>query len=147
MAHILIIDDDKLVRESVQIMLQGRGHKVSSTSDGRSGIDTALAGGFDLAIVDLFIGDMDGLAVMKAIRQAKPDLPMIAASGFMFRGNCPQMPEFERLAFEAGATSTLYKPLRPKEVLSAIDGALSAADVIEPRVRPDNLILLTRGAS
>ena len=38
----------------------------------------------------------------------------------------PDMPEFENMAAEAGAVSTLYKPLRPKEVLSAVEKAIGA---------------------
>jgi CheY-like chemotaxis protein len=126
MANILIIDDDRLVRESTRILLCSRGHDVVVAADGRSGVDAATAGEFDLAIVDLFMQDMDGFQVMKAIRQVKPGFPMIAASGFMFNGVCPQMPEFETMALEAGASSTLYKPLRPYEVLCAVERAIAA---------------------
>jgi CheY-like chemotaxis protein len=126
MASILIIDDDRLVRESTRILLRSKGHDVAVAEDGRSGVDAATAGAFDLAIVDLFMQGMDGFQVMKAIRQAKPGFQMIAASGFMFKGDCPQMPEFEAMALEAGANSTLYKPLRPHEVLCAVERAIAA---------------------
>jgi CheY-like chemotaxis protein len=129
MASILIIDDDRLVRESARILLQSRGHDVEVAADGRAGIDAVEVGSFDLAIVDLFMNGIDGLQVMKAIRRIKPGFPMIAASGFMFNGDCPQMPEFEAMAVEAGASSTLYKPLRPHEVLCAVERMVAANGV------------------
>jgi CheY-like chemotaxis protein len=127
MTSILIIDDDRLVRESTRILLHSKGYNVAVATDGKSGIDAAMSGEFDLAIVDLFMKGMDGFEVMRAIRQIKPGFPMIAASGFMFSGACPQMPEFEAMALEAGATSTLYKPLRSHEVLCAVERAIAAA--------------------
>jgi AmiR/NasT family two-component response regulator len=44
----------------------------------------------------------------------------------MFKDACPSMPEFEAMAFEAGAAGTIYKPFRPAEVFPAIERALSA---------------------
>jgi CheY-like chemotaxis protein len=123
---ILIVDDDKLVREATQILLRSKGYDVAIAQDGETGIKAIRAGQFDLAIIDLFMPGMDGLNVIKAIRESNPMLPMIAASGFMFGGTCPQMPGFEPMAIEAGATATLYKPFRPSDVLHAIEKALGA---------------------
>lgn len=130
MPRILIVDDDKLVREATQILLRSKGYEVTAAEDGKSGIEAARNGQFDLAIVDLFMPDMDGLKVMQAIRLANPTIPMIAASGFMFGGTRdehPSMPGFEAMAAEAGATFTLYKPFRPNEVLRTIEQALQTA--------------------
>lgn len=121
MPRVLVIDDDKLVRDAACILLNSKGYMVETAADGASGIGLAKSGQFDAAIVDLFMTGMDGLAVMRAIRAAKPTLPMIAASGFMFKDACPQMPEFEALAVEAGASATLYKPFRPHDVFCALD--------------------------
>jgi len=125
MPRILVIDDDRLVREGVQIMLRSGGYDVSVAADGKSGIAAMQAGQFDLAIVDVFMPDMDGLTVIQAIRQLNPSIPLIAASGFMFGKACPPMPGFAAMADEAGATFTLYKPFRPREVLDAVERALA----------------------
>jgi CheY-like chemotaxis protein len=127
MPNILIIDDDKLVREATQILLRASGYDVAIAQSGQSGIEAIRAGAFDLAIVDLFMPDMDGLDVIKAIRESNRTLPMIAASGFMFGGACPQMPGFEPMAIEAGAVAALYKPFRPSEVLQTVEKALGEA--------------------
>jgi CheY-like chemotaxis protein len=124
MPAVLLIDDDKLVREATKILLRANGYVVHTATDGKSGIDAVTAGGIDLVIVDLFMPDMDGLKVIESIRQSHPNMPMIAASGFMFGGNCPEMPGFENMATEAGAVSTLYKPFKPKDVLQAVERAI-----------------------
>jgi CheY-like chemotaxis protein len=127
MPSILIIDDDKLVREATQILLRAKGYDVTVAEDGKSGIEAVKTGRFDLAIVDLFMPDMDGLKVVQAVRQINPTIPMIVASGFMFDGACPPMPGFDAMAAEAGAVLTLYKPLRPNKVLQAVEQAIGTA--------------------
>lgn len=127
MPNVLIIDDDKLVCEATSILLRTKGYQVTTANDGRSGIDAARSGAFDLAIVDLFMPDMDGLAVMTMLRDVAPSLIMIAASGFMFGGRCPEMPGFESMANEAGAVATLYKPFRPGDVVQAVEQALDVS--------------------
>jgi len=127
MAKILIVDDDRLVRETAQTIFRAKGHEVTAVADGTSGIQAARHGAFDVVIVDVFMPGVDGLQVIGAIREAHPRLPMIAASGFMFGGDCPAMPNFDAMAHEAGATATLYKPFRADELLRAIESALAAA--------------------
>jgi CheY-like chemotaxis protein len=120
---ILVIDDDPLVSETTKVILRAHGHEVTVANNGKSGIETAKLQKFDLAIVDLFMPDIDGLKVIEAIRPSNPQMAMIAASGFMFDGDCPPMPEFESMAAEAGAITTLYKPFRPNTLLQAITKA------------------------
>jgi CheY-like chemotaxis protein len=124
MARILVIDDDEAVRQATLIMLEARGFDVVAVEDGQSGLEAVKAGAFDAVIVDLFMPGMDGLATTRAIHQHSPATPIIAVSGFMFRGRCPSMPDFHPMAMEAGAVAALYKPLRPSEVLQAIADAM-----------------------
>ncbi len=127
MRRVLVIDDDKLVREMARILLSGQGYDVVLAKDGAAGIEAARSGHFDAVIVDLFMPDINGFKVMGTIRQSKPNMPMIAASGFMFDGTCPPMPNFETMAAEAGAVATLYKPFRPAALLQVVKQALSKA--------------------
>ena len=124
MACILIIDDDEAVRQTTKIVLEANGFDVVAVGDGKSGVGAINEQQFDLVIVDLFMPDMDGLATAKVIHQLSPTTPIIAASGFMFGGSCPEMPNFQTMAAEAGAFSTLYKPFRPKELLQAVQKAI-----------------------
>lgn len=125
MPHILIIDDDHLVRAATKAVLNARGFDVDVASNGPDGIDAARKSRFDVVIVDLFMPGMDGLKVIEAIRKADAEVPMIAASGFMFGGECPTMPNFDSMAAEAGAGSTLYKPFRPDILVNAVEKAMA----------------------
>ncbi|MGH6989430.1 MAG: response regulator [Stellaceae bacterium] len=127
MARILVVDDDRLVRQTARIVLSDKGHEVVLAEGGRAGIEAAQAGLFDVAIVDLFMPDLDGLHVMETIRRLKPSIRMIAASGFLFHGDCPPMPNFEPMAAEAGAVATLYKPFSPDMLLQAVAKAMQAS--------------------
>jgi CheY-like chemotaxis protein len=124
MASILIIDDDQAVRTATEIALAASGFDVVTVADGKSSLAEIARQQFDLIIVDLFMPGMDGLETTKAIRKLSPHMPIIAASGFMFGGSCPEMPMFQEMAQEAGALHTLYKPFRPKDLLQAIQKAL-----------------------
>lgn len=126
MASILIIDDDEAVRRTAQIILETNGFTVVAVADGKMGMGAVKEQSFDLVIVDLFMPGMDGLETTKAIHKADPRVPIITASGFMFRGSCPEMPNFEAMAIEAGAISAVYKPFQPKELIQAVEKVLGA---------------------
>jgi CheY-like chemotaxis protein len=126
MPRILIIDDDAAVRRATTIMLEARGFEIVAVESGQAGVDAVKAGAFDAVIVDLFMPGMDGLAATRAIHQDSPATPIIAVSGFMFQGRCPAMPDFHPMATEAGAVASLYKPLRPNELVQAITDAIRA---------------------
>jgi CheY-like chemotaxis protein len=126
MPRILIIDDDEPVRRATTIMLEARGFEIVAVESGQAGVDAVKAGAFDAVIVDLFMPGMDGLATTRAIHQDSPATPIIAVSGFMFHGRCPAMPDFHPMATEAGAVASLYKPLRPNELVHTITDAMRA---------------------
>jgi CheY-like chemotaxis protein len=132
MTRILIIDDDAAVRSATKILLEAKGFEAVAVADGKSGIAAINNDSFDLVIVDLFMPDMDGLETTKAVRQRKPSMPIIAISGFLFGGKCPEMPNFDAMAAEAGAISTLYKPFRPGELLQAIQKAIGVSAQAAP---------------
>lgn len=128
MARILVIDDDPAVCKATTIMLEARGFEVVAVASGRAGLDAVKAGAFDAVIVDLFMPDMDGLETTRALHQYNAALPIIAVSGFMFRGRgrCPAMPNFHPMATEAGAAAAVYKPFRPAELYQVITDAIRA---------------------
>ena len=126
MPHILVIDDDHLVRAATKAMLTAKGYDVDVAANGPDGVELAGKHKFDVVIVDLFMPGMDGLKVIETIRETDVEVPMIAVSGFMFGGECPTMPHFDSMAAEAGAGSTLYKPFRPDALVNAVEKAMAA---------------------
>jgi len=127
MPRILIIDDDAAVRTSTRLMLSAHGYEVIGVADGQSGLAAVNGGNFAVVIVDLFMAGMNGLDTMRAIRKGHPHIPILAVSGFMFTGRCPDMPNYEIMATEAGANYALYKPIRPAEFLRAIRDCIDIA--------------------
>ncbi|HZL31564.1 MAG TPA: response regulator [Pseudolabrys sp.] len=128
MASALIIDDDDAVRRTAKIILEANGFDAITAESGMAGVEAVKQRQFDVVIVDLFMTGIDGLQTTKAVREHYPRMPIIAASGFMFGGgNCPEMPEFESMALEAGATLTLYKPFRANDLMQAVHKAIEAA--------------------
>lgn len=125
MRSVLIVDDDEAVRSATTILLNANGFEVVAVGDGSAGIEAIKGRHFDVVIVDLFMRGMNGLETTRGIRKYDAKIPIIAASGFMLDGTCPEMPEFEAMAREAGATATMYKPFRPKIVLQTIQDALT----------------------
>jgi CheY-like chemotaxis protein len=127
MPRILIIDDEKSVGITAKIVLDASGFEAVAVTDGKSGIEAVKQQAFDAVIVDLFMPGMNGLEVAAAIRKISPSTPIIAASGFMFGGDCPEMPNFREMAAEAGASAALYKPFRPQQLLDTVRQAIGVA--------------------
>ena len=126
MAHILLIDDDDLLRETLQQMLELDGHRVTLAVDGNEGVaqyDKAGKGGaFDLVITDILMPGQDGTEVIVKLRQQGATLPIIAISG----GRRMLSPRFSlETAQLVGATSHLAKPFSRAVLQSEITKALS----------------------
>jgi CheY-like chemotaxis protein len=124
MTRILIIDDDSAVRSATKLLLDAHGFEAVAVADGHAGVAAVQTAHFDLALVDLFMRSLDGLETTKALHRCKPDLPIIIVSGFMFTELPLEMANFNAMALEVGAVSTLYKPLRPRELLEAIKNVI-----------------------
>ena len=82
MADVLIIDDDKQIRQLVDVYLQEAGHVVSHAENGVKGLDMVEQSVPDLIILDINMPVMDGTHVMKALRVYPPtvNVPVIALS-------------------------------------------------------------------
>lgn len=81
MAHILIIDDEELIRKFLRAALEDAGYQVSEVSSVRTGHTYLLQGPVDLVLLDILMPDCDGLEAITLLRREFPDLPIIAMSG------------------------------------------------------------------
>jgi CheY-like chemotaxis protein len=128
MAHILLIDDDELLRDTVLQMLELDDHRVVEAADGESGLKAFAKrqgrDGFDLVITDMLMPGIDGARVIVELRREHPQLPIVAISG----GRRVLSPQFNlETATLAGATVQLAKPFGRQELQTAIRSALSAS--------------------
>ena len=120
MARILLIDDDRLVRQSIRLALTESGHQVDEAENGADGLERAAAAPPDLVITDLIMPEREGIETILALRRIAPGLPIIAMSGGGRIGPGDLLAAAKRL----GATTTLRKPFDDVQLMAEIDRVL-----------------------
>jgi sigma-B regulation protein RsbU (phosphoserine phosphatase) len=121
--QLLVIDDDILVRQSIVAYLEDSGFRIHAESNGTDGIAWFRAHKPDLVLTDLRMPDLDGLALLRLVKEVDPDIPVIVISGM---GMVADVAEALRL----GAADYLIKPLVDMEVLThSINKALAVLDL------------------
>ncbi len=79
--RVLLIEDDRMMARSIEIMLSASGFVVEKTAAGEDGIDLSAVYDYDLIILDLSLPDMSGLDVLRALRRSKNETPILVLSG------------------------------------------------------------------
>lgn len=116
MKTILVVDDEPLVRATLQRVLTRAGYAVMEASDGAEGLTEVARARPDLVICDILMPTKEGIETIRELKQAEPDLPILAMSGGGRLGTC----DFLHYAEEFGARGVLHKPFSSEEVVSAI---------------------------
>lgn len=122
--RVLVIDDDPSVGAVVQLMLQGEGFSAICETVAESAIKTFESSSFDLAIVDIFMPGINGIEVIFRFKSCAPVVPLIAMSGFWYRGSADPGLDFLGMAVGAGAAICLRKPFTPRQLLTAVHASL-----------------------
>jgi DNA-binding response OmpR family regulator len=116
MAHVLVVDDDRTVREVVVTYLRAAGHEVSEASDGTEGLAASRRKRADLVVLDVMMPGLDGLEVCRRLRLVG-DVPVILLTAL---GS-----EQDRvIGLETGADDYLTKPFSPRELVLRVDSIL-----------------------
>ena len=114
--HILIVEDDKEIREGVQIYLQSQGYKVFQAADGVEGLEIIEKEEIHLAIVDIMMPRMDGIRMTMKLRE-KHDLPVIMLSA--------KSEEVDKITgLNIGADDYVTKPFTPMELMARVNSQL-----------------------
>ncbi len=121
---ILIVDDERRVRESIRTILQDEGFSVIEAADGREGLGKAAADKPDCVLLDIWMPGMDGIEVLTSLKQVDPDLPVIIMSG---HGTI----ETAVKAAKLGAYDFLEKPLSIDKLILVLRNALSQRSLVE----------------
>jgi CheY-like chemotaxis protein len=121
MAHILVIDDDPVLRRVVTLALEAAGHSVLRCENGRKAVAFLEHDHADLLVTDIVMPEMDGVETVRAVRQLDPDLPILAISG----GGSFDPKDYLGIAKAFGATAVLPKPFRPAELLDLVTQLLA----------------------
>jgi two-component system, OmpR family, copper resistance phosphate regulon response regulator CusR len=141
--RILIVEDDAALSSFIKKGLEAEYHAVDAALDGEQGLSMAMGIDYDLAVLDLNLPGLDGLTVLKSVRQRKPKLPVIiltARSRVEDRVQCLDsgaddylVKPFSFLELSARARALLRRSHLPSEsVLTVLDLSL---DRVERKVQ------------
>jgi CheY-like chemotaxis protein len=119
-ARILVIDDEPDIRALLETALRLDGHTVALAGDGFEGLRRQREAPADLAIVDIFMPEKEGIETIIELRQEFPHLPIIAMSGGGRGGNT----SFLAQALHLGATRAIAKPFDHRMMLEVVHEVL-----------------------
>jgi DNA-binding response OmpR family regulator len=123
MPRILVVDDQKDVRTMISMVLRVNQFEVAEAGTAAAGLQLFREQAFDAVIVDIYLGDSNGLDLVRGMRELAPDLPVVAVSG---------MSAFDGASMSDHLTRVIYlqKPFRPAELMRAVDVARAAVQEV-----------------
>ena len=111
--RVLLVEDDTSTAKSIELMLKSEGYIVDTTDLGEDGLEIGKIYDYDIIILDLMLPDMDGYDVLKALRDAKVETPILILSGLTELDN-----KIKGLGY--GADDYLTKPFDKRELIARI---------------------------
>jgi len=111
---VLVIDDEPVICDACHLILTEKGYTVERRMTGKSGLMAIEQGFFDVIILDLKLSDVDGMDVLKIIRENKPDLPVIIITGYSTISIAVE-------ALKLGASEYISKPFTDDELICCIE--------------------------
>ena len=116
MNHVLVVEDDKEIREGVEIYLKSQGYEVFQAADGVEGLEVIEKEDIHLAIVDIMMPRMDGISMVVKLRE-KYDFPVIFLSA--------KSEEVDKImGLNMGVDDYVTKPFTPMELLARVNSQL-----------------------
>jgi len=118
--HILVVDDEALVLETLCATLQGMGYRTSAAADGTEALIRAAEerAGLHALVTDIHMSGVDGLKLIRTLRHMLPRLPIVVVSG---RVDTAQQRELA----QAGVAQIILKPFTEEQLAAALEGALA----------------------
>lgn len=120
MNHILLIEDDATIRETLEYNLRAADYLVATAADGRQGLKLALAGKPDLVLLDLMLPGMDGVAVCRELRREDRAVRIIMMTALGAEADKVR-------GLDAGADDYVTKPFGFDELLARVKAQLRRA--------------------
>jgi DNA-binding NtrC family response regulator len=123
-ARILLVDDEEIVIRSCQRIFGDAKFDVESVSDGREALRRVEAGRFDIMVLDIMMPGIDGLEVLRRVKETHPDIDVIMVTGLS------QIDTAVR-AMKLGAFDYLAKPFDPDELMIVVERALERRRLLQ----------------
>ncbi|MFW5752425.1 MAG: PAS domain-containing hybrid sensor histidine kinase/response regulator [Planctomycetota bacterium] len=118
-AHVLLVDDDAVVREALAALLRDNRLRVACCHDGAAAVHCVRThADLDLVLLDMMMPGLDGPACFKALRDLRPELPVILISGY-------SLDDQTQALLDAGARDFLQKPVAAQALLARIHAVLT----------------------
>ena len=114
---ILVVDDERGVRESFEMILKIKDYEVKTFEDGESAISTLKKDVFDMAFVDYKLPGMDGIEVLKKIKEIDPNIEVIIVTAYASESSHAN-------AITLGALEYLRKPFLMEEIYELVERGL-----------------------
>ena len=122
MAHLLIVEDDELLRDALSAQLSQAGHRIDTAADGQAALEQLQSTVFDGVVLDLGLPKIDGLEVLRRLRQSLPALPVLILTA---RDGVE-----DRIAgLNGGADDYLTKPFNGDELSARLQSMLRRASL------------------
>ncbi|CAG0949704.1 MAG: response regulator [Candidatus Methanoperedens sp.] len=133
MKNILIIEDEKEIREGLVELLEDAGFLVDSAENGQQGLEKIGKRDFDVIVTDLIMPVVGGMEVLRETKHIKPHTCVILITAFATVDNAVE-------AMKAGASDYITKPFRIDEVLIKIRKVLAVAEFDKSQIFDTDLI-------
>lgn len=124
MSNILIVDDEQSYRQLLSLVFEGDGHSLRTASNGRDALRQLKGEPADLIISDVKMPDMDGIELLRAVRETLPDVGVILMTAFA-------SVETAREAFKLGADDFIQKPFDVEELKLIVRKTLEKQALID----------------
>ncbi len=117
--HILVVDDEEMIRKLISKYAVYEGHTVTEAKDGMEAVRLCRESSFDIMIIDIMMPELDGFSTCREIRKFS-QIPIIMLSA---RGE-----EYDKInGFELGIDDYVVKPFSPKELMLRVDAVMKRA--------------------
>ncbi len=136
-ARILVLDDEVAICEICARSLSRYGYEVVTVTSPHRALEMLCQERFDLLLLDVRMPEMDGLEVMRRVRQFSPDIAIVVMTGYASL-------EAAIEAVKQGAADFLQKPFQLEPLRLAVSGALAQRDLMRERTRSEALMHLVQ---
>ena len=124
MSNLLIVDDEQSYRQLLTLVFESGGHTIRTANNGREAVTLLQQESADLIISDVKMPDMDGIELLRAVREFLPDTAMVMMTAFA-------SVETAREAFKLGADDFIQKPFDVEELKLIVKKALEKQALID----------------